>query len=208
MRDKPFIARPAMLRGGKRADSELGLECTGEVVTADGITIAVMEPSALANLVIRYRNLRFNIDCCPTRGEVRETLRRLAGMRQREAANRWHGLDVAVKVEINRAARVPFKCPHNLPELASTAMKTMEQRDAGRRRVKELANMFACELATFWYREKKQVPRVQVNAGCYAQTDFQYWATDLFTRAGFSVGDSKTLQAGVRFAKQSGIIPR
>lgn len=229
MRPKPFKARPNFWRPdeySKPSDVALGSDDVEYIVTEDGVTIQITEHSALAQLVIHYRAMLWRHDDRPRREEVRATLGRLAAMRPEEAAARWRGLDAADRAEIDRAAWMLFRRKHgpnamyskgirhikngpdNLPEIAAFALENMRREDAGRPRVTAMAVAFASDLAEYWFNTKNQQPTVQDTA-FYVPTDFQKWAEDLFTQTGFPIGDIvKTLQAGIKAAKQAGRIPK
>lgn len=228
MRAKPFKARPSFWRPdeySKPSDAAVGADDVEYLVTEDGVTIQITERSALAQLVIHYRAMLWRHDDRPRREEVRATLGQLAAMRPEEAATRWRELDAADRAEIDRAAWMLFRRKHgpnamysksieyilngpdNLPEVAAFALENMQREDAGRPRVTAMAVAFASDLAAHWFDTKNRQPRAYYTA--YDPNEFQEWAQDLFTKAGFKTGDIvDNLKKGIKAAKQAGRIPK
>lgn len=186
------------------------------LAAVDALLKDARTPDRLKAILSRYRIMRWRQHECPSRDSVRETLKRLARMQQKEAAFRWSKLDETVKVEIRRATR-KINCPDNLPEAAKMALESMAHKQAGRKHNAESAVLFARDLARYWYETTGQKPTVQASAiyetshhlEKYPPTNFQKWAYQLFKHAGFSIGDiNKTLQAGVKASKEVEDIPK
>jgi hypothetical protein len=152
------------------------------------------------------------------RADVRESLRVLARMEPDEARKCWRKLDAATKAAINgehhQHGEAPIYArgldyhqhgPVNISELAKLAIKVLPG-ESGGHPPSFWEEHLAASLAVFWWKTHGTQPTIQVNASDYGPTPFQEWAEKMFIRVKRHP-DSRTLQAGIRQARQDGRIP-